>query len=506
VFQPGGRVGNIAQRLSFFEYEIPYLAGAGVETGKQLPVHDLLLSVRNNEVVLRSSRINKRVIPRLSNAHNFTTSTLPVYQFLSFLQYPDEVKPGIDWGHPTLKRRFLPRVTYGNLILHRARWFLYSRDISLITGSAGPIVLLRDFISKWKVARFVTLSEGDNELFIDTANGEYLELLLTEMKKRHFIKLVEWPFGLPVPDQVSGGYEIQQFILPLTGNYGKKYLPFSITAHHNRIRGIFEPGSEWIYFKIYCSAGFSDKILMEVVKPSVDLLVKENVISKAFFIRYTDPHYHIRFRLQLRDDVDRRHTARVLEYVYMRIQPFSETGVVWNVELDTYRREVGRYGEEFMMDSEAVFFHDSRLLLHCLAHEVFSGNDETRFLAAIKNLDKWLSLFGMATKEKMRFCESMVEIFSKEFGPDVKFRADLSYRELSGHLFIFFDSFMFDREFEEREANLLKLSLSQKNLGSYIHMSMNRWFVTEQRLMEYMCYTFAGKYYKQILHYQPKNN
>jgi thiopeptide-type bacteriocin biosynthesis protein len=167
---------------------------------------------------------------------------------------------------------------------------------------------------------------------------------------------------------------------------------------------------------------------------------------------------------------------------------------------------VERYGEEFMMDSEAVFFHDSRLLLLCLAHEVFAGNDETRFLAAIKNLDKWLSFFGMDTKEKMRFCESMVENFSKEFGPDVKFRADLSYRELSGHLFIFFDSFMLDREFEEREANLLKLSLSQKNLGSYIHMSMNRWFVTDQRLMEYMCYIFAGKYYKQILHYQPKNN
>jgi hypothetical protein len=214
VFQPGGRTGNIARRPSFFEYEIPYLSPAGIEKEKQLPITDLLLSVRNNELVLRSSRLNKRVVPRLSNAHNFSISSLPVYQFLSFLQYPDERSLEINWGKG-FKRRHLPRVIYGNLILHRARWFLFREDISYITGTDDPIAALNGFLLNWKVTRFVSLADGDNELLIDTANPGYLQLLLKEMEKREIMKLVEWPFASKENEHLSIGNEIHQFVLPL---------------------------------------------------------------------------------------------------------------------------------------------------------------------------------------------------------------------------------------------------------------------------------------------------
>jgi thiopeptide-type bacteriocin biosynthesis protein len=501
VFQPGGRIGNIARRNSFFQYEIPYMSGAGVKKERQIPVNDLLLSVRNNEVVLRSARLHKRVIPRLSNAHNFTISALPVYQFLSFLQYPDKTGLEIDWGKPGFERRFLPRVTYENLILHRARWFCYREDIMQITSGSDPIALLKDFISKWKIPRFIALSEGDNELLIDTLNPEYLDLLLREMQKRTLITFVEWPFGATENGKISTEYKIQQFILPLEKKEGAKYLPFTQPESPGRIKESFAPGSEWLYFKIYCSAGFSDKILMEIVKPSVEILLKEEVVSKAFFIRYTDPHYHIRLRFHLRQEPHKKNVARALDCVYNRIRPFLNAGIMWDLQLDTYRPETERYGAESMTESEMAFFHDSRLFLRCLAHEVFSGNDETRFLGAIKNLDKWLSHFQLGSKEKLNFCEAMVESFSNEFGPETKFNVDVKYRLFSNLISTFLGSFIFEREFEEREASLLKLSLPQKNLGSYIHMSMNRWFVTEQRLLEYMSYVFAAKYYKQILHY-----
>ena len=506
IFQPGGRTGNIARRPPFFDYEILYLAQAGVEPEKQLALSDLLLSVKNNELVLRSSRLNKRVVPRLSNAHNFATSSLPIYQFLSFLQYPNEIKLAINWGNPTFKRRYLPRVIYGNLILYRSRWFLHTGDISGIISAAEPIAALRNFLSKWKVARFVSLAEGDNELFIDTINTDYLDLLLKEMQKCHTIKLVEWPFALPSPNRVSAGYEIQQFILPLTGNHAKKYLPFSIPANLKKTRKTFEPGSQWMYFKIYCSAGFSDKILMEVVKPSIDHLLKVKVIRNAFFIRYTDPHYHIRFRLQLYENYEQDAYAKALDYFYKRIRPFSEGGILWNIQLDTYQRETERYGEESIEATEEAFFYDSRLFLRCLWHEVFQGNEETRFLAAIKNLDKWLSLFRLPLEEKVSFCEAMGKQFAKEFGRQTKLYIDSKYRELSHVLNTFFESLIFDSEFAERDGQLLKLSLPQKNLSSYIHMSMNRWFVTEQRLMEYMCYVFAKNFYKQLLYYRSKDN
>lgn len=256
VFQPGGRSGNITRRPSFFQYEIPYFATSGVEPEKQLPVSDLLLSVRNNELVLRSLKLNKRVIPRLSNAHNFAIAALPVYQFLSFLQYPDESRLEINWGDSNLKRRFLPRVIYEDLILHRARWFMYPEDISSITGGTDPLSLLQDFISKFKIPRFICLAEGDNELFIDTANLHYLELLLSEIQKATLIQLTEWPFGMPDSDLNTIKPDIVQFIIPLAKKEGQKHFPFTKREDFSSIRQKFEPGSEWIYFKLYCSAGF----------------------------------------------------------------------------------------------------------------------------------------------------------------------------------------------------------------------------------------------------------
>ena len=506
AFQPGGRSGNIARRPSFFHYEIPYFATSGVEPDKQLPVSDLLLSVRNNELVLRSSKLNKRVIPRLSNAHNFAIAALPVYQFLSYLQYPDESRLEINWGHPNLKRRYFPRVIYKNLILHRARWYMYPEDISFITGGTDQISLLQDFISKFKIPRLVCLAQGDNELFIDTANRQYVELLLSEMQKSTLIQLVEWSFGIPGNDNNTTASNIVQFIMPLAKKEGQKYFPFTNRENYSSIRQKFVPGSEWIYFKLYCSAGFSDRILMEVVKPSIDHLLKENLLDKAFFVRYTDPHYHIRLRLLQKENVTKSNFGKIIEHVCKRIESFSEGGIIWDTQINTYCREIERYGEEKIIASEEAFFHDTFFFLNFLSHEKFAGNDEIRFFVAVKNLDKWLSLFQLTIEEKISFCDTVIENFAKEFGQEMKYQVDLTYRQLSHVLPTFLESLIFKEEFEERDKKLLKLCLPLKNVSSYIHMSMNRWFVTDQRLMEYMSYVFATKYYKQLIHYHSHKN
>src|SRR6185312_2777038 len=173
------------------------------------------------------------------------------------------------------------------------------------------------------------------------------------------IKLVEWlydrDFDVPV----------QQFILPLSQ---KNAGVFKQLIKHEAAKNIprsFVPGSEWIYFKIYCGSTVSDKILMNVVKQAIDSLLEKCIIKEAFFIRYTDPHYHIRFRLHLEDRGDTEPLAAVLKSVYDLLHPFSENGLVWKVQLDTYEREIERYGEHAIPASEAIFFHDTLLFLKC---------------------------------------------------------------------------------------------------------------------------------------------
>ncbi|HEY5371759.1 MAG TPA: lantibiotic dehydratase [Hanamia sp.] len=504
IFIPEGRIGNIARRPILSRYEIPILACPGVDGEKRIPINDILVSIHDNEIILRSKKLNKRIIPRLSNAHNYSSSEVPVYKFLASIQSQGTLGLKINWGDFAAKKRFLPRITYKNIILHRACWFLYKSDIKTIIESPNSIEQLRRYLQKWNVSKFVCFTEGDNELFIDTSNNSYLEILIEEIKSLDSVKLNEWLYTSPSGNFESGMPPIQQFILPLFKKDTIISKPLQKLATLNEVQRTFEPGTEWIYFKIYCGSTFSDEILSSVVNPAIQSLLKSKVIRKAFFIRYTDPHYHIRFRLQLVNNINKQYFAMAIKCIYSLLHPFSANRIIWNVQLDTYQREIERYGERGILTSEVIFFHDSLLYLNCLKHEEFIEDEQIRFLVAIKNIDKWLTLIKMSLKEKADYCLQNCQRFSTEFDSGVKFQLDLKYRELKNGLPSFLNSDDYDKEFNERDRNLQKILMPKENLTSYIHMSMNRWFLTEQRLMEYMCYLFCNKYYNQLLWHNQK--
>src|SRR5256884_9919165 len=66
VHLPEGRVGNILSRPVLRGYEIPYLGRSGAPAARQLPLSDLLVSVQGERIVLRSRRLGRDVIPRVS--------------------------------------------------------------------------------------------------------------------------------------------------------------------------------------------------------------------------------------------------------------------------------------------------------------------------------------------------------------------------------------------------------------------------------------------------------
>jgi len=500
VHIPEGRVGNIARRLKLSSHEIPFLASSAADADKQLPVEDIMLSVQQNEIILRSTKWNKRIIPRLSNAHNYFNSTISVYKFLSAIQHQGKQGFEISWGTGVQDKRFLPRISYKSFILHRATWFLQENDIQSILRNENPLYQLKSYFSKWRVPRFVCFCEGDKELFIDTHNDTYLQMLLEEIRLDSTIKLVEWLDNDVAADGTKRQQPfVHQFILPLAKTRPVKIRPFG-KEDDNSLQRIFEPGSEWVYYKIYCGAKVSDSVLLKGVKPAIDLLLDEGVISRAFFIRYTEPHYHIRFRMHLADRTNAAQFPVATRHVYNILHPFLSDRTVWKVQLDTYQREIERYGKGSMLTTEETFFHDSLLFLTCIEDETFEEDQHIRFLTAVKNMDNWLSLFNMSLPERIAFCNDMSGAFGLEFGRDIKRQLDQQYRDWKKPIAQFLNDDKFNSAFEKRENKLKELVLPIENISSYIHMSMNRWFATEQRLMEYMAYHFCGKYYNQIVH------
>ena len=128
VHLPEGRMGNVLARPILRGYEIPYLGRASVPLDRQVPVTDLLVSVAGEQIVLRSARLGRRVLPRLTSAHNFGTSQ-GIYRFLCALQsHGTSGDLGWDWG-PLRNAPFLPRVVSGKLVLCRAIWHVSQDEL-----------------------------------------------------------------------------------------------------------------------------------------------------------------------------------------------------------------------------------------------------------------------------------------------------------------------------------------------------------------------------------------
>lgn len=203
VHLPQARLGNILLRPVLRDYEIPYLARSYVKKENRIMVEDLMVSVKQNRIVLRSKRLNKEVIPRLTTAHNFNFGALPVYQFLADLQTQGlRGGLGFGWSNVGNEFNFLPRVTYKNLIFAKASWKIKKEDIKELLKEKDSDKLLKDIENlreQNKIPRYVKLVAGDNKLFIDLANILCIRTLFSEISNSPVFQLEEFLFDEEKP-------------------------------------------------------------------------------------------------------------------------------------------------------------------------------------------------------------------------------------------------------------------------------------------------------------------
>ncbi|MCK8481924.1 lantibiotic dehydratase [Psychroserpens algicola] len=197
VHLPQDRTGNILQRLPFRKYEIPYLGNSTLPQKQQISINDLMVSVQPDGIYLRSKTHNKYVIPRLTNAHNFSVDALPIYHFLCDLQSQNQrASIYFSWNPIFQKYAFLPRVEYKNIILSKARWLIKIEDISRLTNDIAGIK--HQDVNQWQqnmnLPKYVELVEGDNTLLIDLENLRAVEMLLQTIKKKKTFVLQEFLF------------------------------------------------------------------------------------------------------------------------------------------------------------------------------------------------------------------------------------------------------------------------------------------------------------------------
>lgn len=181
---------------------------------------------------------------------------------------------------------------------------------------------------------------------------------------------------------------------------------------------IFSPGSEWLYLKIYCGVKTGDIILQETITHLVSQLKKENLIKKWFFIRYNDPKPHIRLRFQLSDITN---YGKILEISNSDLKVFVDSGEITNILIDSYIRELERYGIDTIETAEEFFYKSSELVMDFLNYE-----DEEKNIVSMFYIEQIFSELKLPITEKYDWVSESNNSFKKEFNADKRLNNQLN--------------------------------------------------------------------------------
>jgi thiopeptide-type bacteriocin biosynthesis protein len=436
VHLPQGRIGNILSRPVLRDYEIPFLGRSGAPPERQIPVTDLTVTVLGQRIVLRSRRLGREVVPRLTSAHNYRRGSLGVYRFLCMLQNQG-LQGGAMWSWGPLDNApFLPRVTAGRLVLARAAWWMSGAEIGELVKEKGAarFAAVRAWRDRRRLPRLALLADADNELLIDFDNALAVDTFLDVVDGRDRARLFEL---FPEPESLCArgpeGRFVHELVVPFVVAPREEAAarPQPATAPDQMssgpaVRRSFPPGSEWLYAKLYTGTATADRLLREVVTPVVRDAFAAGAADSWFFIRYSDPEWHLRVRFH--GTPEALH-AQVLPALQAAAAPLLDDGRLWRFQLDTYEREVERYGgPEGIALAERLFHADSEAVLAVL--DLLEGDEgaDLRWRLALVGIDRLLADLGLDTAGKLAVLERLRRSFWREMKGDKALRLQLDQK------------------------------------------------------------------------------
>jgi len=421
-----GRLGNIASRPVLRDWEIAYLGVSGAPRERQIPVGDLLVTVEGSEAVVYSRSLGRRVVPRLTSAHNFNFGTLAVYRFLCSLQ-TQGVRAGAQWyWRPFEKQPFLPRVRYGRAILSRAQWQVTGEEIKQLRArrDADRYAAARRWREERGIPRRVLFSDEDLELLVDFDNVLSLDAFLAIARESTEVMLTEfWPGFDAQPVRGPEG----RFVHELTIPFARRREPTRRPAPSFRgdVERILPPTSRWLYLKLYTGSATADLVLRDTIAPLVSRAMESGAADRWFFIRYSDPLDQLRVRF----GGEPARLRGIIDWLPESLDPLLREGRIAKWQLDTYEREVERYGgPEAMEISERIFHADSEAVLAALEDLAGDRGAGWRWRLALLGIDRLLADFGFDLAARRDLTAQSRLAFGNEFSAGPKLTHQLAQR------------------------------------------------------------------------------
>jgi thiopeptide-type bacteriocin biosynthesis protein len=516
---------NINRREHIRDYEIPVMVMSTMNPSARIDISDLYISVNDRTLILRSKKLNAIVVPRLSSAFNYVHGELSVFRFLCDLQQQG-IKIGfrLDLEEMFPDLSFYPRVIHRSAILCLAQWRLTAKDFSFLRKmpAADYYFHFNKLADTLGLPNHFALVENDNHLVFDRTSEDDILLFLDTIKNYQKIALSEYLLeageSLLSAEQDSRPL-ICQYMAPLFLQENV-YGPSNSRGFDEKdpVSRSFMPGTEWLYFKIYCHPSWSNELLQDILLPLLDNAVKWDAIDKWFYVRYNDPNYHIRLRLHIKG----KSPGNLMSLFSNKLKKLLDEGIIERYYVDTYIRELERYTPTLMADVETFFYYSSHLLLWYFRYfarhtALYPYNLDIIILS----IDTMLNAFSLNIEERAALFKTLYESMLLEFGngKELKKSLDKKYASLRGEINALHENPYLLKKGRFRQhcrqlqdstaliAERLKrkpVVAKEKLLCDMLHMHLNRVFIDNPRKQEMIVYFLLHKHYS-ALHYKAKS-
>ncbi|HTU95247.1 MAG TPA: lantibiotic dehydratase [Solirubrobacteraceae bacterium] len=404
------RAANIVLHPSLRAAEIALNAQAGVAADGIVPLDELVVSLDGDR--LRVDWPARELSIAAVAGHMLNLQLAPaVARFLLDVeadQHP--VLSPFDWG-PLAGAPFLPRVQSGRVVLAPAQWRLPTQTAPRDASAFAEAV------AAWRheldVPRHVYLTVADNRLLLDLDSNEGVAILAEEARRDQAAHSLVLQEALPALEhawlQGADGGHLVELVVPFVRRAVTTAADRSddgpphraAPPHATAAQRLRPPGSDWLYTKLYCAPAAHNDLLAGPVRELGEFALGAGLADRWFFIRYADPEPHLRIRFHGQPLVL---LGALMTEVSSWATELIDAGVCRHFSIDTYEREVERYGGAAGIDAaERVFAADSAAVCELLEAVRASPEALNRSDVAILGLDRLLGDCGIEGARRLEW-------------------------------------------------------------------------------------------------------
>ncbi len=467
-----------------------------------IKLKDIYIYADTQKFFLVSKKYKEKLIFTPSVMTNPVHLPLP-YRFLLFLSQCHFLSISEFLQSFFKNHSFTPRIKYKNIIFSLAKWRFTFSVLNLDSEASKKTAsdALKNAFIKNKVPHRIQLSQHDNNLILSWKIDYHFEIIVNHFFQNKEVIIFEQIINknnLFMKDQSNK--HTCEFVVPLIKNKSNNLIisKKELTDNHfysfeNRVSF---PGSDWLYAKIYMPTMDADIFLTKYLLQFMNNIVTKYNINKWFYIRYKDILFHFRLRINAKKELL---NGVILQELTSWIELLHKNGVVEDISLCSYDKEIERYGgpqclpfvEEFfckdslvcikLLENDDGFFPKYLLatfgIINILRYFYSDFNQIGHFFSFEKQQKNLLS--GIRPYSKIAL-EYILNLFFPDLAEPLENSRIDNLKKCFSHLFPVLDN-LSDKINKLKKENNLFTSYDSL-IDSLIHMHCNRLLGTDHSL------------------------